>query len=68
MYLAAFLAGLIYAFGSYRMVYAAIGHYDMWSTAWIPLYACFWSRRSASRRMRNAVLAGVFLVLAMFAR
>ena len=26
---AALLAGLIYAFGSYRMVYASIGHYDM---------------------------------------
>ena len=64
-YLAAFLAGLIYAFGSFRMVYAAIGHYDMWSTAWIPLYALFLSKTIREPRLRNAVFAGLFLVLAM---
>jgi hypothetical protein len=64
-YCAAFLAGLIYAFGSCRMVYAAIGHYDMWSTAWIPLYALFLVKTIRAPQMRNAVLAGIFLVLAM---
>ena len=64
-YLVAFLAGLIYAFGSFRMVYAAIGHYDMWSTAWIPLYALFLSRTIREPGWRNAVFAGLFLVLAM---
>ncbi|MGD8820182.1 MAG: interleukin-like EMT inducer domain-containing protein [Anaerolineae bacterium] len=62
---ASFLGGLIYAFGSYRMVYAAIGHYDMWSTAWIPLYALFLLKTIREPRMRNAVLAGIFLVLGM---
>jgi hypothetical protein len=64
---AAFLAGLIYAFGSYRMVYAAIGHYDMWSTEWIPFYALYLVKTIQEPRMRNAILAGVFLVLAMLA-
>jgi hypothetical protein len=64
--LAAFLSGLIYAFGSYRMVYAAIGHYDMWSTAWIPLYALFLIKTVREPRMRNAVLAGIFLALALY--
>ena len=64
-YLAAFLSGLIYAFGSYRLVYAAIGHYDMWSTAWIPLYAFFLVKTIREPRMRNAILAGIFLALAM---
>ncbi len=64
-HLAAFLAGLIYAFGSYRMIYAAIGHYDMWSTAWIPVYALFLVKTIREPRLRNAVLAGIFLVLAM---
>jgi ABC-type transport system involved in cytochrome c biogenesis permease component len=65
VYGAAFLSGLIYAFGSYRMVYAAIGHYDMWSTAWIPLYTLFLVKTIREPRLRNALLAGIFLVLAM---
>jgi hypothetical protein len=60
---AAFLAGLIYAFGSYRMVYAAIGHADMWSTEWIPFYALYLIKTIREPRLRNAVLAAVFLVL-----
>ena len=65
--LAAFLAGLIYAFGSYRMVYAAIGHYDMWSTAWIPFYTLFFLRTvGPGGRPRHAVLAGLTFALAMF--
>ena len=63
---AAFLAGLLYAFGSYRMVYAAIGHYDMWSTEWIPFYALFLVKTVREPGGRNALLAGVFLVLAMW--
>ncbi len=63
---AAFLAGLIYAFGSYRMVYAAIGHYDMWSTAWIPFYTLYFLRTvDQGGRPRHAVLAGLFFALAM---
>jgi hypothetical protein len=62
---AAFLAGIIYAFGSYRMVYAAIGHYDMWSTEWIPFYTLFLVKAIREPRWRNAVFAGVFLALAM---
>jgi hypothetical protein len=63
--LAAGLAGLVYGFGSYRMVYAAIGHQDMWSTAWIPLYTLFLIRTLREPRLWNAVVAGVMLVLAM---
>jgi ABC-type transport system involved in cytochrome c biogenesis permease component len=64
-YCAAFLAGLIYAFGSYRMIYAAIGHYDMWSTAWIPFYVLFLVKTIHAPQTRNAILAGIFLALAM---
>jgi hypothetical protein len=39
--LAAFLAGLIYAFASNRAVYAALGHYDMVTTQWLPFYALY---------------------------
>lgn len=64
-YVAAFLAGLVYSFGSYRMVYAAIGHVNWWSTAWIPFFALFLIKTIGEPRLRNAVLAGIFLVLAM---
>ena len=64
VYAAAFLAGLIYAFGSYRFVYAAIGHYDKWSTAWIPIYTLYLFKTIRERRLRNAILAGIFLVFA----
>ncbi|MBN1660814.1 MAG: hypothetical protein JXA93_20635 [Anaerolineae bacterium] len=63
----AFLAGLIYGIGSYRMVYAAMGHYDMWSTAWIPLYALYLLRTVREPGWRNALLAGVLFVLALLA-
>ncbi len=64
-YWAAFLAGLVYAFGSYRLVYAAIGHYDMWSTEWIPFYTLFLIKTIREPRRHYAILAGIFLVLAM---
>ncbi|MFN2164774.1 MAG: hypothetical protein ACK2U9_00755, partial [Anaerolineae bacterium] len=62
-YPAAFLSGLLYAFGSYRMVYAAIGHYDLWSTEWFPFFTLFLLKTIHERRLRNALLAGLFLVL-----
>ena len=62
---AAFLAGLIYAFGSYRMVYAAIGHYDLWSTQWIPFYTLYLLKTIHEPRLRGPLLAALFLVLAM---
>jgi hypothetical protein len=64
---AAFLAGLIYAFGSYRMVYAAIGHYDLWSTQWIPFYTLYLLKTIGEPRLRSPLLAALFLVLAMLA-
>ncbi|MCB9140267.1 MAG: hypothetical protein H6642_18155 [Caldilineaceae bacterium] len=61
----ALLAGLIYAFASNRAVYAALGHYDMVTTQWIPFYALMLlrtldGRLSLAMRRKAAVLAGVF--------
>jgi hypothetical protein len=39
--LAALLAGIIYAFGSNRAVYAALGHYNFFTTEWIPFYTLY---------------------------
>jgi len=64
-YLPAVLAGLFYAFASNRAIYAALGHYDMVTTQWIPFYALMLLRSldghlSASQRRKAAVLAGLF--------
>lgn len=63
--LAAFLAGLVFAFASNRAVYAMLGHYDMVTTQWIPFYALLLlrsldARLTAPRRRTAALLAGVF--------
>jgi len=65
IYLAAFVGGIAYAFASNRAIYAALGHYDMVTTQWIPFYALMLLRTvdgtlSANRRRHAAVLAGLF--------
>ena len=62
---AAFLAGALYAFGSYRFVYAALGHYDMVTTQWIPFYTLFMVKSVQEKGLRNAALAGIFATLAL---
>ena len=37
--LSAFVVGVLFAFACNRAVYAALGHYDMVTTQWIPFYA-----------------------------
>ncbi len=63
--LPAFLAGLVYAFASNRTIYAALGHYDMVTTQWIPFYALMLLRSLAdqltgAQRRKAAMLAGLF--------
>lgn len=65
--LAALLAGLIYAFASNRAVYAALGHYDMVTTQWLPFYALYLLKMLREPRLKNALLAGLFFALAALA-
>jgi hypothetical protein len=65
LHCAAFLGGVVYAFTSYHFVYAALGHYDMVSTEWIPFYALFLIRTVRQPGWRNAALAGIFATLAL---
>ncbi len=70
--LAAFVAGAIYAFASNRAVYAALGHYDMVTTQWLPFYVLYLVKtlrepRSRMRGLKNALLAGLFFALAALA-
>ena len=59
------MAGLLFAFATNRAVYAALGHYDMVTTQWIPFYALALLQsldgsRTGAQRRKSAVLAGVF--------
>ncbi len=65
--LAAFLAGLIYAFASNRAIYAALGHYDMVTTQWLPFYALYLLKTLREPKWKNAVLAGLFFGLSALA-
>ena len=70
--LAAFVAGALFAFASNRAVYAALGHYDMVTTQWIPFYALT-LRQALDRdltpaaRRRAALLAGLFFAFTGYA-
>ncbi len=64
----ALVAGAVYAFASNRSVYAALGHYDMVTTQWIPFYALALLRMldgglAPARRRHWAMLGGIFFAL-----
>jgi hypothetical protein len=65
--LAAFLAGAVYAFAASRMIYAALGHYDMVTAQAFPFYALFLLKALRQTGYKNAILAGVFAVFALLA-
>ena len=67
LHLAAFLAGVIYAFGSNRAVYMALGHYNIATTQWIPFFALYLLRTLHRPGLKNAALAGLFFALAALA-
>lgn len=64
---AAILAGLAYAFASNRAIYAALGHYDMVTTQWIPFYALYLVKTVHEPRAKNAILAGLFAAFSLLA-
>ena len=57
---AALLAGIIYAFASNRMVYLALGHYNIQSWQFVPFFLLYLLRLMAKPSPRNAMLAGLF--------
>ena len=65
--LGAFIAGAVYAFSASRMIYAALGHYDMVTAQWFPFYSLFLLKALREPGYRNAVLAGMFAVFALLA-
>jgi hypothetical protein len=62
---AAFIAGLIYAFASSRMVYLALGHYMIVTAQWLPFFLLYFVRTLDRWRSRDAVIAGIFAALCL---
>ena len=67
LHLAALLAGIIYAFASNRAVYAALGHYNFYTTQWLPFFALYLLKTLRQPGIRNAIMAGLFFALAALA-
>ncbi|HIQ12613.1 MAG TPA: hypothetical protein EYH29_07075 [Caldilineales bacterium] len=57
---AAILAGLIYAFASNRMIYLALGHYNIQSWVFLPYFVLYLLRTMRQPIWRNAAMAGLF--------
>jgi hypothetical protein len=64
---AAFVAGAAYAFAASRMIYAAMGHYDIVTAQWFPFYALFLLKTLRQPGVRSPILAGIFAALALLA-
>lgn len=67
-HLAAFAAGLVYAFSSSKLFYAALGQWNIASSQWIPYYVLalvLLARRPGGLRL--PLLAGLFLLLQAYA-
>ncbi|MEI2693214.1 MAG: interleukin-like EMT inducer domain-containing protein [Anaerolineae bacterium] len=65
VFAAAFIAGLIYAFASSRMVYLALGHYMIVTTQWLPFFLLYFMRTLDRWRVRDAAMAGLFAALCL---
>ena len=49
------------------MIYAALGHYNMVTTQWIPFFALFLLKTLRQPGYRNAMMAGLFAALTLWA-
>jgi len=58
---AAFIAGVIFMFSPYHFAHA-LGHVNLMSIQWIPLYVLFLIKTVREGGVKNAIYAGVFLL------
>lgn len=61
----AFVSGLIFAFCPYHFAHA-LGHLNLISTQFIPIYILFFIKMIKEPKKSNAVYAGLFLLLSAF--
>ncbi|MCB0165095.1 MAG: hypothetical protein KDI79_12765 [Anaerolineae bacterium] len=66
-YLAAFVAGAIYAFSASRMMYIALGHYNFVTIQWFPYYTLFLLKTLHQGTFKNAFLAALFGAFCLYA-
>ena len=65
---AALSAGLVYAFASSKLFYAALGQWNITSSQWIPFFLLYLFKTGESpHRLRYALLAAAFLLLQAYA-
>ncbi len=64
---AAFLGGAIYAFSASRAIFAALGHYDIVSTAFIPFYTLYFLKTLREPGRKNPLMAAIFATLCLLA-
>ena len=64
---AAFVAGAVYAFSASRMMYVALGHYNFVTIQWFPFYTLFLLKTVRQHHFKNAVMAGLFAALCLYA-
>jgi hypothetical protein len=63
-----FTAGLLYAFASCKLAYAALGQWNITSSQWIPFYVLYLFKMGrAPSRWRYPLLAALFLLLQAYA-
>ena len=68
IWLSAAIAGGFYAFASSKLFYVALGQFNIASNHWIPLAVLYVLRtRRDPARLKNPILAGLFLVLQSWA-
>lgn len=66
-HLAAFAGGAVYAFAASRAIFAALGHYDIVSTNFIPFYALFFLKSLREPGLKNVWLTAIFATLCLLA-
>ena len=64
---AAFIGGAVYAFTASRAIFAALGHYDIVSTEFIPFFTLFFIKSLREPGLKNPILAGLFATLCLLA-
>lgn len=64
--LAAFVAGVVFAFASNRYVYLSLGHYNIVASEWIPFYMLYLFKTLLEPQVKNAIMAGLFAAIAMY--
>ena len=64
----AFLAGIIFAFGSSRLFYVALGQFNIASTQWIPYTVLFFLKmHQAPQTLRWPIMTALFLTMQAWA-